>query len=142
MDIGIITNAVIGLLGKYGADLATKAGGAVAKIAREIYNVVKQNLGKNNEAKQTFDLYEKDPETFESALRTILQRHFEQNQAFAQQIQGLFDNLERVAPPETVSKIILKGSGAIATNDGVAAGKGGYAAGGDIHIGTKPDKKG
>lgn len=140
MDAGLITSAVIGILSNHGTDLAKKAGGAAVKAAQQIYNAVKEHFAKNNQAKQTFELYEQNPEIFEGALKLILQQQFEQNQTFAKQIQELLATFEKVAPSE-MNQIILRGSGAIATNGSVAAGEGGYAAGGDIHIGAKPDEK-
>jgi hypothetical protein len=141
MDIALITSTAISILSHYGPELTKMAGDAAVQAAKQIYSAIKQHFAQNDKGKQTLDLYEQDPKTFESALKSILQQQFEQNQAFTQQIQELIESFEKVAPSETVSQIRLQGSGAIATNGSVAAGQGGYASGGDMHVGTPPEKK-
>jgi uncharacterized membrane protein YhiD involved in acid resistance len=141
MNIGLLVDAAIGILSGYGIKLAKNAGEAALQVANQIFDAIQNHFSANETARQTLDLYKADPETFESALRTILQRELEQSEAFALRLQELVDALKEVTPADVVSQIIVTGSGAAATGHSVAAGKGGYAAGRDLHIGSRPKEK-
>lgn len=146
MDVVLLSGVALSILSNFvkdhGVEMAEKAGEAAAEVAKQLFNTIKEHFKENDKkGEMTLDLYEEDPENLENALQKKLMAQLEQNQAFAQQLQKLIDDFEKKAEPEAAAQIVVKvkGSGAAAVDGAVAAGKGGYAAGRDMHINTKSE---
>jgi hypothetical protein len=132
------------VLGKYalkeGAQVTAEIGKEAMTLAAELLRTIRAHFEAQSGEKPQNALsnYEKDPEDYEAVFEKYLKQQLEANEVFRQEVATLLERFKAVAPEAEVN-IVVSGSGAAATQGGVAAGEGGVAVDGDveggIHIG-------
>jgi len=115
---------------------AKKIGEALPEKVSAIRKAIQSRFERDKDQKglQALNLFDDDPETFESALIKLIAEKAADDPSFGRQLQDLVSETQEIAP----AGIQVTGDGAVATTGGVAAGKKGIAAGRDVHIESRP----
>jgi hypothetical protein len=114
---------------------AKRIGEALPEKISAIYQAIKNRFERDEDQKglQTLKLFDDDPDTFKSALIKLVAEKAATDPSFGKQLQDFLSEGQ-----DESGSIHVSGSGAVATTGGVAAGKKGIAAGGDVHIESRP----
>lgn len=140
MDIGLIATSAVSLLVPYLVDLGKTLAGEIGKDVSDhvkgkvkvLYETIKNKFTGNEYASETLERLKEQPEAKgrQVAMASILQENLSDDPA----LQIMLDRLLTEIKQASGVSITQFGSGVIATDHGVAAGEGGYAAGGNIII--------
>jgi hypothetical protein len=137
MTIDPLIMLVVDILGKYaidkGASLLKEAGQSAVKVAAKLFEQVMSRLKADPAEAKNAERFEKNPEAFQPALAAALAEKVKNDPEFAAQLASLLKEYERAR--NTGSPSIKVGSGAVALQEGVAAGEGGMAISGNVEGG-------
>ena len=134
--------SIIIILGKYaldkGLELGKEVGPKALDTAKEIFTTVLHRLRKEPKGAVLAEGFEEDPETYQKPVEKELEKEVAADPDFAAQLQALMEQYEQAAKEHAaatgkVYQATLTGSGAIAQDHSVAAGRGGVAVGRDVH---------
>ena len=142
MDVGAMATGTVALLVPYVASAGKSVaegifkdlGQAVQAKLGTLYRAVKERFAGNDYACQSLQrLSEKPDDTGrQDALKSVLAEILEEDPGFRDELAGLLAGARRSGGDEIIR---VYGSGAVATQGGVAAGERGHAAGRDLIIG-------
>lgn len=140
--IATLTASVLMVLGKYALKQGAEIVGEVSKeaiaLAVELLRVVRAHFKAQTgeKAQKALANYVDDPEDYQAVFEKYLKQQLEANEAFRQEVVTLLEHFQTSAPEAGIS-IVVSGSGAVATQGGVAAGEGGVAVKGDVEGGIQ-----
>lgn len=140
MDWIPVATVAVSMLSPYiqeaGKAAAKKIGEALPEKITAMRQAIQGRFESDQDQKglQTLNLFDDDPETFESALIKLVAKKAAEDSSFGKQLQKLLSEAQEPAS----GSVQVSGSGAAATTGGIAAGERGIAAGGDVHIGPRP----
>ncbi|HVN16763.1 MAG TPA: hypothetical protein VMT73_13555 [Anaerolineales bacterium] len=122
-----VTTLLAPYLAKAGQALADKAVAKLPDAAGKLWNRIFEKFQSKPAAQDAANDLIKDAgdKDNQSAFETQLRKILKEDPAFLEELSSLAENAKKEA-------ISLQGSGAIATNGGVAAGQGGVAVGGNV----------
>lgn len=142
--IATIVSSALMVLSKYALKRGTEVAAKVSKeaiiLAAELLKTVRTyfETQTGEKAQKALINYIDNPEDYETVFETYLKQELEANEAFRQEIVALLKRFQTTAPKAGIS-ITVSGSGAFASQGGIAAGESGVAVEGDveggIHIG-------
>jgi hypothetical protein len=147
MDPITLATTVVAFLSPYlvkaGEKAAEEVGKKLPDLAGKMWNAITARFKGKPAAEEAVQDFAAKPEDQlnQSAFANQLRKILEAQPAFTGELVRLIDGAQR----ESVDTIIVTGSGAAATRNGVAAGEGGLAVRGDVHGGIStgsPAKKG
>jgi hypothetical protein len=133
---------IVVILGKYaldkGGELAKEVGPKALETAKAMFQTVLERIGQKKA--ETAAEFPNDPETYQKPLEKALEAEAQADPDFAAQLKTLLAEYEEAAQAHAAAtgktyQATVKGSGAVAQDDSVAAGKGGFAIKGDVHGG-------
>lgn len=136
----LLVSQVVGVLVGYAADrgakLAAEGGRAAIDVAERMFRKVIDRLKGDPAQTTNADGFEANPQGYKTPVEDALRAQVEQDPAFGEELRGLLEALQKVAP--SAVSLVVTGSGAAAAQGGVAAGQGGAAAGagGNAWVGT------
>jgi hypothetical protein len=118
---------------KVGEKAAEKVGEKLPDIVRKVWNAITAKVqGKPAAEEAVKDLVANpDDEDNRAAFRKELRKVLEAEPTFAAELERLLDSAQQ----QVGDTIIISGSGAAATKEGIAAGAGGAAVRGDVQGG-------
>jgi len=130
-----LTPIVIGVLTKFatdhGADILKKAGQATADAAGKVFNGVMNKLKGDPRFGWIAEQFAKDPEAYKAPVTDAVEEQIKADPNFAAEMKALIESFDKAQQAAGVT-IVNTGSGAVATQGGVAAGAGGMAVGGNV----------
>ncbi len=130
-----LTTVVIGILTKFatdeGAGIIKKAGQATADAAGKLFHGVMNKLKGDPRFGWIVDQFVKDPENYKAPVAAAVEEEIKADPKFAAELKALVETFEKAQQAAGVT-IVNTGSGAVATQGGVAAGAGGVAVGGNV----------
>ena len=120
-----LTTTVVTILGKYaidkGATLLKEAGQAVADAAGKLFQKVIERLKADPAEAKNAERFEQNPEAFKPAIEAAVDEKVKADPDFAAQLKALLDEFDAAQKAAGVT-IVNTGSGAVATQGGVAVG--------------------
>jgi len=142
MDIGVLATGAVALLVPYLASAGKSVtegifkdlGQAVQAKLGTLYQAVKERFVGNDYAGQSLQRLSEKPDDKgrQDALKSVLAEILEEDSGFRNELARLLTEVRRSGGDEIIR---VYGSGAVATQGGVAAGERGIAAGRDLIIG-------
>jgi len=142
MDIGVLATGAVALLVPYLASTGKSVtegifkdlGQAVQAKLGTLYQAVKERFVGNDYAGQSLQRLSEKPDDKgrQDALKSVLAEILEEDSGFRNELARLLTEVRRSGGDEIIR---VYGSGAVATQGGVAAGERGIAAGRDLIIG-------
>jgi hypothetical protein len=137
MTVDPLIMLVVDILGKYvidqGASLLKEAGQAAVQAAARLFEQVMNRLKADPTEAKNAERFEKNPEGFQPAMAAALAEHLKNDPDFAAHLAAIVKDYERAR--NTGAPSIKVGSGAVALQEGVAAGEGGMAISGNVEGG-------
>jgi hypothetical protein len=139
----IITPIVL-ILGKYaldkGAELGKEVGPKALETAKEMFGMVLQRVKQVDP--RTAQKYPENPKGYTTPMADALSEILQADPDFAAKLKELLTKYDTAAKEHSAAtgkryQAILTGSGAIAQEGSVAAGKGGVAVGGNVEGGIR-----
>jgi hypothetical protein len=142
-----VASSIVGFLAPFtpylvkGAEEAAKAAGkklselgseAVWEKAKTVWSKITNRFKDDEEIQSAATLVARQPEseTRQTMLAKILAERLKDDPALVKELAALVKETQEIAS----GRIVVSGSGAVATQDSVAGGEGSIVAGGDVHI--------
>jgi hypothetical protein len=135
MTTEALTLIVVDILGKFvvdhGATLLKEAGQAAAQAASQLYELVLTQLKSDPAEARNAERFEQNPEGYQAPIADAIAEKLGSDPNFSAQLSVLIEEYKKAASSVETARIDV-GSGAVATQGGIAAGAGGVAIGGNV----------
>lgn len=135
MTIDPLTMIVVDVLGKFvidnGVTLIKESGQAATHVASKLCELVFKHLKSDPAIARNVERFEKNPEGYQVPLADAIMEKLKADPDFSAQLSLLIEEYEEAASSFAKTDIEVS-SGAVATQDGIAAGAGGVAVGGNV----------
>lgn len=135
MTIEALTMVIVDILGRYvvdnGATLLKEAGQAAAQAASQLCELVLTRLKADPAEARNAERFEENPAGYQAPIADAVAEKLGSDPDFSAQLSVLIEEYKKAARSFKESNIEA-GSGAVATQGGIAAGAGGVAIGGNV----------